>query len=55
MFGNYTYFVRYLEQSLISEKIPKSLVIPGDYTKYHPVYAGDLFNVIKETLNNKVH
>ena len=55
VFGNYTYFVRYLEQSLLSGKVPAGLVQKDDFTKYHPVFAGDLFKVIQETLNSNAH
>lgn len=40
---------------MIAGKIPKDLVIKDDFTKYHPVFAGDLYKVIIETLTNPSH
>jgi len=52
IFGDYSYFLRYLEQSVIAGKVPKSLVSHKDLTNYHPVHYDDLFAVIKRCLTD---
>lgn len=55
VFGDYTYFMRYLEQSAIVGSVPESIVSPTDPTKYHPIHEEDLYKVVMECLNNSKH
>ncbi len=52
IFGNYSYFMRYLEQSCIAGKISPELNSRSDPTKYHPLHYDDMFNAIKEVGQN---
>lgn len=53
VFGNYSYTLRYLEQSVLAGKVPIALCNDKDYTKYAPVHYDDLFTVIKKTLDSE--
>jgi len=55
VFGNYSYTLRYLEQSVLAGKVPKALCNEGDYTKYSPVHFDDLFSALKDTLESDSH
>jgi hypothetical protein len=52
MFGNYSYFMRYLEQSVVAGKVPSGLVAEGDYTKYHPLHYNDLWTSLSQVIDN---
>jgi hypothetical protein len=52
VFGEYSYFVRYITQSVIAGKIHKSLADPSDKTSYFPVHYEDLTEVIKHAVDN---
>ena len=52
VFGDYTYFVRYLTQSVLAGKIHKSLSHPEDRIKYFPVHMEDLTTAITHALEN---
>lgn len=51
-FGDYSYFVRYLTQSIISGKVHTSLADPDDKTQYFPVHYEDIAESITHALSN---
>lgn len=52
VFGDYSYFIRYLTQSLIAGKVDKSLADPDDKTQYFPVHYDDIADSISHALDN---
>ncbi len=53
LFGNYSYFIRYLEQSVIAGRVPKAFMTAADSTKYHPVHMSDLYTAVEDAMTNE--
>ena len=51
-FGDYSYFVRYLQQSVLNGTVSKDVASESDYTKYYPVHLDDLTTVMREINSN---
>lgn len=52
VFGDYSYFLRYVTQSILAGKIHKSLADPSDNTNYYPVFLGDVAEVVTHAIEN---
>ena len=53
LFGNYSYLIRYLEQSVMVGRVPSAFMSQADGTKYSPVHMKDLFTALKDALENE--
>ena len=52
VFGDYTYFIRYMSQSVLAGKMNSDLTGTGDSTEYYPVHLEDLSNAINHSLEH---
>lgn len=52
VFGDYSYLIRYITQSVVVGKIPKSLANTDDAVKYFPVHIEDLAKAIQHSIDN---
>lgn len=52
LFGDYTYFIRYMTQSIIAGKIHRSLANPADKVHYFPIHYEDLTSAVHHAIEN---
>lgn len=51
-FGDYSYLIRYMSQSILAGKIHKSLADPSDTIKYYPIHFEDIATAISHAIQH---